>query len=592
MKSSVFNLIKRIILYARPFWPPIIGLFFLTLLATPIALIRPLSMTILIDSGFGSYPVPGFIKMFFPSNFEFTFKAVVIIAASFVILMALIDAVYGTVYWLLDSYTGEKLVMRFRTLVFNHIQRISLAYHDRKGTSDSLYRLQWDTTAIRSLLMGSLSSMISSFVTLISMVVVMFMINWHFALIAMCVVPPLYFLTKFSRRVTKKGWQKIYEDQSFALGVLHEVISSLRVVKAFGQENNEEKRFVNEADKAIKGQLKMAWFGSFFNFIVGMLFAVGTALFIYFGAQYVRSGEMTLGELTLVLSYLGQVFGPLQTIAKDINNIQSSIISTERVFELLDQDKEVEESRNATHLSGVKGSFEFKDVCFSYDKNNPILQNISFKINAGDRVGVMGSTGAGKTTLISLLIRFYDASSGVISIDGEDIKKFKLADYREQFSMVLQEPVLFSTTIGENIRYGHPGATEKEIIQAAKAANAHEFIMKTADGYSTKVGERGMQLSGGERQRIALARAFIKNAPVLILDEPTSSLDVRTEAQIMEAMERLMLGRTTIMITHRLDSLSSCNVIIHLEQGKLVEFVRDHDRDFLAQKKSAFLNPV
>ena len=219
-----------------------------------------------------------------------------------------------------------------------------------------------------------------------------------------------------------------------------------------------------------------------------------------------------------------------------------------------------------------------------------ILQNVSFQIKAGDRVGIMGSTGAGKTSLVSLFTRFYDPEKGTITIDGVDIKKYKLEDYRNQFSIVLQEPVLFSTTIGENIRYGKADATEKEIIDAAKAANAHEFISKKKDGYDTIVGERGMQLSGGERQRISLARAFIKNAPVLILDEPTSSVDIKTEAQIMEAMERLMEGRTTLMITHRLDTLSSCTVILHLEEGKLIDVVRDHDAEILAKKKKAFLN--
>ncbi|MDQ3842596.1 MAG: ABC transporter ATP-binding protein/permease [Bacteroidota bacterium] len=590
MKNSDFNIIKRLVLQARPFWPHIIGFFILILLSTPIALLKPLGLKILIDSGFGSEPLPHFIRVFFSTDYRFTFQTIIIISAAFVIVMALIDALYSALYGLLDTYTGEKLILNFRALVFNRLQRISLAYHDRKGTSDALYRVQWDTVAIRTLLMGSIPSLISSFVTLASMIFVMFQINKSFAFIAICVIPPLFFLTRYSRKVIKRGWRKIKQDESIALGVLNEVISSLRVVKAFGQEDSEERRFAGQANNVIKGQVKMAKFGSLFNSLVGILFAIGTASFIYFGATYVHQGQMTLGELTLVLAYLSQVFTPLQAIAKNINSIQSAILSVERVFELLDQEKEVEESPDSIHLPRAKGAFEFQNVSFSYEEDRAILQNVSFKIKAGDRVGIMGSTGAGKTTLFSLLIRFYDTACGKILIDDSDIKNFKLADYRNQFSIVLQEPVLFSTTIAENIRYGRPGATEKEIIEAAKAANAHEFITKSKDGYNTMVGERGMKLSGGERQRISIARAFIKNAPVLILDEPTSSLDVRTEAQVMVAMERLMEGRTTFMITHRLDSLSSCNVIVHLENGKLVDFVRDHDVNFLTHKKSAFIN--
>ena len=590
MKHSSLHLIKRILVHSRAYWPHIFGFFLLSLLATPIALLKPFALKLMIDSGFGSHQVPGFIRMFFPANFDFNFTAVIIIAAVLVIGIALLDNLNGFISWILGTYAGEKLVLNFRTLLFNHIQRLSLAYHDRKGTSDSLYRIQWDTMCIRSFLLSQLTPLISSFITLTSMIIVMLLINWHFAIITLCIMPLLFILTRLSTKRLKKDWYKVKDAESGAMSVIHEVLSSLRVVKAFGQEENEGMRFLNQSDNAVQGQLKMAKTGAGFSFIVGMLIATGVALFIYYGAAYVHSGKMTLGELTLVIAYQAQVFGPLQSIIKNLNEVQSSIASIDRVFSVLDEEKEVKEDPHAIHLPGSKGAFLFEKVSFFYDKERPTLQDISFEIKPGDRVGIMGSTGAGKSTLVSLLMRFYDPSSGKIFIDGQHIKNFKLADYRSQFSIVLQEPVLFSTTIAENIRYGKPSATEKEIIEAAKAANAHEFIIKSKDGYDTMVGERGMQLSGGERQRISLARAFIKDAPVLILDEPTSSLDIRTEALIMEAMERLMAGRTTFMITHRLDTLNSCNLILHLEHGKLTEVTRDHDSSFLANKKAAFLN--
>jgi ATP-binding cassette subfamily B protein len=421
------------------------------------------------------------------------------------------------------------------------------------------------------------------------MIGVMLFINWRFAVIAVGIMPVLLLLLKLSTSKLKKGWKKVKEDESLAISVVHEVLGSLRVVKAFGQEENEGRRFVSRSDKAVRGQLRMAWIGASFNFVLGMLFATGTALFIYVGGSYVHEGSMTLGELTMVLAYLAQVYGPLNSISKNINSIQSSLTSIERVFTLLDQEREVKEDAHAIHLSRAKGAFEFAGVGFSYRQGKHTLKDVAFRVNEGDRVGVMGSTGAGKSTLVSLIMRFYDASEGCILIDGVDIRKYKLADYRRQFSMVLQEPVLFSTTIAENIRYGKPDATEAEIIGAAKAANAHDFIMRCAEGYDTPVGERGMQLSGGERQRISIARAFIKNAPVLILDEPTSSLDVRTEAQIMEAMERLMEGRTTFMITHRLDTLAACNVIVHLEHGRLADLIYDNSPDIMREKKLSVL---
>ncbi len=590
MKNSTFELLKRILVHSKLYWPHIITLFILSLLATPIALLKPFALKFLIDSGFGTQSIPKVIKTFFPANFDFTFSVVAVITACLVILIALVDNIITYITWILSTYTGEKLVLNFRTLLFNHVQRLSLAYHDRKGSSDSLYRIQWDTMSIRYLLLSQLSSLITSSITLITMIVVMFYINWQFAVITFCLIPPLVILTRLSTKRLKKDWFTVKNAESMAMSVIHEVLSSLRVVKAFGQEENENVRFTHRSNTAVNGQVQLARVAAAYSFIVGMLLAIGSAVFIYIGATFVHAGKMTLGELTLVIAYITQIFGPLQSIIKNINEVQSSLASIERVFSVLDEEREVTENSNAIHLPHVKGGFIFQHVSFSYNNEAVTIQDLTFEIKPGDRVGIMGSTGAGKSTLINLLNRFYDPSDGMIKIDGANIKDYKLADYRNQFSIVLQEPVLFSTSIGENIRYGRPGASEKEMVEAAISANAHNFIMKCKDGYDTLVGERGMQLSGGERQRISIARAFIKNAPVLILDEPTSSLDIKTEALIMEAMERLMEGRTTFMITHRLDTLNSCNLILHLENGKLIEVVRDHDSDFIKTKSTALIN--
>jgi ATP-binding cassette subfamily B protein len=285
--------------------------------------------------------------------------------------------------------------------------------------------------------------------------------------------------------------------------------------------------------------------------------------------RFVQSGALTLGDLTIILAYLAQLYDPLKTLSNRSATIQSSMASAERAFALLDQAPDVVERPNARTLGRSTGALSFENVSFSYGDERHVLKNITMEIPAGTRLGIAGTTGAGKTTLFSLLPRFYDPIAGRIRLDGVDLRDYKLADLRNQFAIVLQEPVLFSRSIAENIAYARPDASEAEIIEAAKAANAHDFILGLPDGYETRVGERGMRLSGGERQRISLARAFLKDAPILILDEPTSSVDVKTEAGIMESMERLMAGRTTIMIAHRLSTLASCDMRIEVEDGRL-----------------------
>jgi ATP-binding cassette, subfamily B, bacterial len=590
VKYSALYLFRRSLMYARPLWLQMALLFLMSLITAPMALLRPIPLKIVIDSGFNTLPLPGFLTMFFPSGYDFTFGLIVLIAAALVLFTALIENLGFVLNWVLETSTGEKLVLNFRTVLFNHIQRLSLAFHDSKGIAHSLYRLQWDSMNTRTLLTDSISPLISSVVTLLSMILVMLSINWRFALIALCVVPPLYFLTRKSSRRLRRDWYAVKDDENRAMSVVHEVLSGLRVVKAFGQEENEQERFRLQSQKAVKGQVRMAAIGAVYNFLSGMLFAIGTAIFLLVGAHFVRTDQITLGELTLVIAYLAQLYAPLQTITRNINNLQSSLTGVERVFTLLDQAREVEDVSDAVHLHHARGSIEFRNISFSYASDVPVLQHISFRVNPGDRVGVIGSTGAGKSSLISLLMRFYDATEGEIFMDGTEIRRYRLADYRNQFSLVLQDPVLFSTSIAENIRYGRPGASDSEVEAAAMAANAHDFIIKGRDGYATEVGERGMQLSGGERQRISLARAFVKNAPVLILDEPTSSVDVKTEGLIMNAMERLMTGRTTFMITHRIDTLKACNVILHLEHGRLVDVLRDFSLDALLEKKLSFIN--
>jgi ATP-binding cassette, subfamily B, bacterial len=308
-----------------------------------------------------------------------------------------------------------------------------------------------------------------------------------------------------------------------------------------------------------------------FGFLIGLTTAIGTAAVLFVGAGQVVSGLLTLGELLLVMSYLSQLYEPLKTISRRTASLQSQLASAERAFALLEEPPDVVERPDARPLRRARGAVTFRDVLFAYDRERPVLRKLSFEIGPGQRVGIVGATGAGKTTIVSLLARFHDPTDGQILLDGVDLRDYKVADLRNQFSIVLQEPVLFSTSIGENIAYARPGATEREIEMAADAANIHEFITSLRERYDTVVGERGLRLSGGERQRVSLARAFLKDAPILILDEPTSSVDLTTEAAIMDALERLMKGRTTITITHRLTLLKGCDVALRVHEGTIAE---------------------
>src|SRR5262249_47622221 len=319
----------------------------------------------------------------------------------------------------------------------------------------------------------------------------------------------------------------------------------------------------------MRGCVGLTFAENVFELLTGLILAPGTAVVLYLGVRRVQAGVLSLGDLVLVMGYLSRLYGPLQEITKSINLLQASIASAERAFALLDEPPEVMEKVNARRLSRAKGQISFQDVSFSYPGVTPfVLSTVSFDIKPGSRLGITGTTGAGKTTLVSLLLRLYDPTAGRILLDGTDLRDYKLVDLRNQFSVALQDPILFSVSVAENIRYARPEASEKEVVAAAKSANVHEFIMALPDGYRTLVGERGMRLSGGERQRIALARAFLKDAPILVLDEPTSSLDLKTESAIMDAMERLMRGRTTLMIAHRLSTLSQCDLRLALETGR------------------------
>ena len=557
------------LLESRSCWPHLAGIAGLSVLSLPLTLLYPLPLKIVVDSVLGNLPMPGWLVRLDPA----LARPNAALEGAIVVLLGIagLVSIQGLASWWLQTYTGEKLVWDFRARLLNHVQRLPLTFHDRYGATDSVYRIQHDAPAIQYVTIQGFVPLMTAVITLIAMIVVTARMDVALAAIALLITPALFVLSLGCSRIVRKRSQMIKDLDSSALSVIQEVIGSIRVIKAFGQENREHDRFVRRSLKRMSQQVKLSLQQAVFNVLIGLTIAIGTAGALYIGVRHVRAGNLTVGTLLMIMAYIAQIYQPLQILTGKATELQTWLASLERAFVLLDQEPEIAELIGAEKICSASGDFEFRDVSFVYDESGRGLQNISFRIPAGARVGIVGATGAGKTTLLNLLMRFYDPTSGEVLLDARNIRDYRIADLRKQFAVVLQEPVLFAASIAENIAYGKPDASDDEIIAAATAASSHDFISNLPEAYETQVGERGSRLSGGERQRISLARAFLRNSPILILDEPTSSVDVHTESAILEATERLMTGRTTFMIAHRLGTLKTCDMILVMEQGRLLE---------------------
>ena len=560
----------RLVRWARPYWPHLLGVLLLSLLATPLALLVPLPLKVALDSGLGSKPLPHLIRSFVPAGFKLTPSSALVFAVGLLIAVTILMQVQSLALSLLKTYAGEKLLLEFRSDLFRQTQRLSLSYHDDKGIAESLYNVQYDAAAMQTIVADRFIPLISSAFTLLGMLYVTMKIDWQLAMVALVISPVLFLVSKAYRGRLRVGSREAKKLERSAMGVVEEVLGALRVVKAFGKEEQERHRFVRRSFEGMRARLSLALAEGKYNFLVGLTSAVGTATVLFVGFRQVQFGTVTLGDLMLMMGYVTQLYEPLKTMGKNSAALQSYLANIERAFALLDEFPEVAEKPSPRPLVRASGQIAFHKVSFSYRPNHlAALDQVSFQVHPGMRVGIVGPTGAGKTTLISLLLRFYDPVEGRILLDGVDLREYRLPDLRNQFALVQQEPVLFSSSVAENIAYARSEASAEEIQAAAKAANAHEFITKLPAGYQTLVGERGMRLSGGERQRISLARAFLRDAPILILDEPTSAVDVGTEAAILEALERLMQSRTTFIIAHRASTLKPCGVLLEIDRGRL-----------------------
>ncbi|HEY8204078.1 MAG TPA: ABC transporter ATP-binding protein, partial [Pyrinomonadaceae bacterium] len=501
---------------------PSLALAFVAVLGESITdLLEPWPLKVVFDYVFGSKPMPdwlasivGFIGSDKLSILNFAVLAVIAIAVFGAI------SSYGEKY--LTTSVGQWVMHDLRRVLYSHIQKLSLSYHDQKRTGDLISRVTSDIDAVQNLISNVLLGMLVNVLTLVGMLAVMTYLNWQFTLIAMVVAPGLFWVVYHYTRRIKEASRDVRRKEGEVVSVLEEVLSSIRVVKAFAREDYEQERFEKQSLESVERALAARSLKAKLAPLVEVIVACGTCLVLWWGARLVVSGALTSGELLVFLLYLGKMYKPMRELSKMTDTISKADVGWERIREVLENETQVKNLPGAKRAPKFKGDIEFDRVSFAYNKEQPLLADLSLKIEPGQLAALVGPTGAGKTTIVSLLPRFYDVTSGSIRIDGQDIRRYKLKSLRRQISFVLQETILFRAPIWQNIAYGKPEATREEIIRAAQLANAEEFILRMPEGYDTMVGERGATLSGGQRQRVTIARAIIREAPILVMDEPSS----------------------------------------------------------------------
>ena len=554
------SIYRRVLRYYRPFlWQTIFGLC-LTLVGVGLNLLKPWPFKIIVDD---------FLRAGSQIREDWRFWILLLCLA-----LIGIQFLWGIINWITNYLfvkIGLQALLKLRTDLYSYLQSLSLKYHDARRSSDSSFRVAYDSQSIQTIYNKGFTNIFASVITLVGTFVIMLRLDWELTLVSLGIVPLVVgAIYLFAHRIRRES-TSIQEQESAVLAQAQEGLSSIRMVHAFGREDFEVRQFQQQARQSLQANLRLTLTNVNSALVISTLMVVGTAVMYYIGTLHVLAGTLTLGSLLVFSAYLLMLYQPLESLTYTAWAMEGATAGAKRCFEVLDRQDDVVDSPGAIAISSAQGAIAFQAVRFGYAADRYVLREIDLRIEPNQIVGLAGGTGAGKSTLLSLAPRFYDPTTGSITLDGRDIRQITKKTLRAQIAIVLQDTLLFSTTVRENIAYGRPGATEEEIIEAARRAQADEFIREMPQGYGSLVGERGGHLSVGQRQRIGIARAFLKNAPILLLDEPTSALDPATESAIMETIKELMRGRTTLIATHRLATIHNLDQIIVLDHGRIVE---------------------
>jgi ATP-binding cassette, subfamily B, bacterial len=562
----------RVLYLIRPHWKAL-ALAFLAVLGETVAdILEPWPIKIVVDNVVQSKKLPsGGWAAFVFARLGDDPLAILNFALGAVILIAVVGAISSYAEKCLTTSVGQWVAHDMRLLLYQRIQRLSLLEHGESRTGDLISRVTSDIDSIQDFINTALLGIVISVLTLAGMIGVMLYINWRFTLIALSVAPVLFVVVYFYTRKIKKASRAVRKQESELLSSVAEVLTSIQVVQAFAREDYEDRRFGSESRQNVQAALQARSMKAKLPPIVDVIVAVGTCLVLGYGAHLILAGDLSTGDLIVFLAYLGKTYKPMRDLSKMTNTVSKAAVAFERIQEVLESESRVRDLPSASHAPAFEGRIEFDRVGFSYGSDVQILKEVSFRIDPGQVAAIVGPSGTGKTTIASLIPRFFDPQSGQVKIDGMDVRGFTLKSLRDQISFVLQDTLLFRGTIWENIAYGRPDAPPEDTIRAAELANAHDFIVNMPLGYGTMVGERGVTLSGGQRRRIAIARAIVRNSPILILDEPTAGLDAASERAVVEALDRLMKGRTTVIIAHHLDTIRHADVIFVINDAEVVE---------------------
>jgi subfamily B ATP-binding cassette protein MsbA len=541
------------------------------LIETGATIAAPWPLKLVIDNVIGSERLPDWLGVLGPAGLAGSRAALMMLALTSVVVIALVDSVAGYVSNYYTESIGQWVANDLRMKVYHHLHRLSLAYYDDHQTGVMLSTITDDVATIQSFASTATIGIFIDVLTIAGMLGVMFVLNWELAIATLAVLPFLIVLALRLKRAVKKATREVRRRESEIVAVVQQGLESVRTVEAFEREDLEEARLSTASQSTIEAALRARSIKSLLPPIVALAAAACTGFVLWHGASLIVAQRMTIGALTVFVAYLARVFKPVQELAKMTNTVVQATVALERTREILDADTIIPEKAGARDPAPFRREIAFDHVDFAYHLGTPVLRNVSFTIRRGQRVGIVGPTGGGKSTVVSLIPRFYDVAGGRVTIDGVDVREYRLHGLRAQIGFVLQDTALFRGSVRDNIAYGRPDATDSEIVAAAKLANAHEFIVKLSGGYGALVGERGLTLSGGQRQRIGIARAILRNSPVLILDEPTAALDPASEQVVIEGLERLMRGRTVITVAHRLSTIRHADNILVISDGQVAE---------------------